>query len=552
MPKDGAIAANFDGVDDYVAIPNEANYDLTGRITIACWIKVDVWDVQWQAIVGKGDSSWRLMRDSNNGGVTFACTGLSTFRVASTVAVNDGQWHHIAGVYTGTQLLIYIDGVLNNSVNSSGTISTNNYAVEIERTQKLPDGNSTVQSTTWWFTTEHSGDQCPGHLQLGRSDGPLETRSSQRHHGDRFHYYAKQRHVCERCRVGIDWSVPGAGAAAASFDAINDHVTTANEYLYDIRGPITVAAWIKVNAFTVASQAIVTKGNTAWRLRRNGSTNQVQFACNGLTDTSVNSTSNVNDGRWHHVVGVYTGTALRIYVDGVLEASDASTGPIGITTHNVYLGENAESVGRYWNGAIHDVRIYSVALSASQVAGLYGLVGHWKLSETSGTSASDSTAFASNGTVSGTANWSTTCNGTGVFDFDGSSNYINVSNSTHLQPTSAVTIAAWIKGDSWAPEPMSTRSCVREKRIPAITHWRSLTAGSSCCWMEMTAQAFAGTRSCRRANGITLPACGMEPLPGSTSTACWTTRRPRAPVRSARTRGRFTLADTPAATDSTA
>src|SRR5688500_5700172 len=41
VPSDGAVAARFDGVNDYVAIPNEWLYDATGVITIAAWIKVN-------------------------------------------------------------------------------------------------------------------------------------------------------------------------------------------------------------------------------------------------------------------------------------------------------------------------------------------------------------------------------------------------------------------------------------------------------------------------------------------------------------------------------
>jgi hypothetical protein len=37
----------------------------------------------------------------------------------------------------------------------------------------------------------------------------------------------------------------------------------------------------------------------------------------------------------------------------------------------VCIGDNAEQPGRYWNGWIDDVRIYSYALGITQVEGLY-------------------------------------------------------------------------------------------------------------------------------------------------------------------------------------
>jgi hypothetical protein len=242
---------------------------------------------------------------------------------------------------------------------------------------------------------------------------------------------------------------PGAGEKAADFDGTNDYVNTANEYYYDLAGPMSVAAWIKVDSFTKQWQAIVTKGDTAWRLSRDNNNNGVTFACTGLSTLRVASVSSVNDGAWHHIVGVYTGSQLQIYIDGVLDNSVAATGVISQNAFNVQIGSNAGVAGREFDGKIHDVRVYSVALSAARISQLYGNIGHWKLSETSGTTAADSSPFARNGTLTGTANWSTDCAGMGVFDFDGSANNFSITNASHLQPTAAITIAAWIKGDAW-------------------------------------------------------------------------------------------------------
>jgi hypothetical protein len=450
VPSDGAIAATFDGVNDYVAIPNEANYDLTGAMTVACWIKVSSFTKNFQAIVTKGNTAWRLAREGTTNTVQFACTGLSTFKVVSVSSVNDGQWHHIAGVYTGSALQIYIDGALDNSVATSGTISTNNYAMEIGRNAEATgrefhgsiygamlyngalDGAS-IQAIYEW-------DGLLAHWKLNQTSGTVATDSSlSTNHGT----------YTNGVVLGSTGPYPGAGSDAANFDGVNDYVATANEYLYDLSGPLSVAAWIKVDTFTKQWQAIVTKGDTAWRLLRDDTNNGVTFACTGLSTLRVASVASVNDGAWHHVVGVYTGSQLQMYIDGVLDNSVASTGAISRNGYSVQIGRNAEVASKEFDGRIFDVRIYSVALSAADVAELYGAIGVWKLNETSGTTAADSSVFAKNGTLSGSANWSTDCGGLGVFDFNGSSNYISTTNASHLQPTSAVTIAAWVKGNSW-------------------------------------------------------------------------------------------------------
>jgi hypothetical protein len=246
---------------------------------------------------------------------------------------------------------------------------------------------------------------------------------------------------------------PVDGAISAKFDGTNDCVTVGTESYFDIAGSITVAAWIKVDAWTVQWQALVTKGDSAWRLQRDSLNNGVTFDCSGLTNGRVTSFASVNDGKWHHVVGVYTGSQLRIYVDGKLDNSVASSGSISLNNYPVEIARNAETGNRYFDGAMYEVRIYNRALSSADISYLClqgGPVGEWRLNQSSGASAPDTSIYGDNGAVSGTVSWTTRCDGTGAFDFDGASKYITVSNATQLQPTTALTIAGWIRGDAWS------------------------------------------------------------------------------------------------------
>src|SRR5262245_31157174 len=92
------LALSFDGVNDYVSVTNQ-NFNMTGVITIEAWIKVNAFDRPWQAIVTKGDSGWRLQRNSSSNSLAFGTTGSSNVELLGTRNVNDGQWHHVAAVY---------------------------------------------------------------------------------------------------------------------------------------------------------------------------------------------------------------------------------------------------------------------------------------------------------------------------------------------------------------------------------------------------------------------------------------------------------------------
>ncbi len=101
---------------------------------------------------------------------------------------------------------------------------------------------------------------------------------------------------------------------------------------------------------------------------------------NGGTNNIVKGTTAVNDGNWHHIVVASSGTAWKIYVDGVEEdltvSSGANNGNWFADTDgrdNIVIGALITSDGTsgYWDGEIDELRIYSVVPTAAQVYALY-------------------------------------------------------------------------------------------------------------------------------------------------------------------------------------
>jgi len=170
---------------------------------------------------------------------------------------------------------------------------------------------------------------------------------------------------------------PSAGRinGALNFDGNTNYVEIANEDIFDVTSRITVAAWIKVKAFDKWWQAIITKGDSSWRLFREGDSDTVSFHCDGVRSQQVpwataQGHSNVNDGQWHHVAGVYDGRRISLYVDGELDGSCEASGRIETNDYSVVIGDNAEQRGRQWSGLIDDVRIYDQALNADEIKSL--------------------------------------------------------------------------------------------------------------------------------------------------------------------------------------
>ncbi|MHC4106319.1 MAG: LamG domain-containing protein [Planctomycetota bacterium] len=169
----------------------------------------------------------------------------------------------------------------------------------------------------------------------------------------------------------VSW-VDGITGGALTFDGDGDYVDMAKDPAFDIKNQITVSAWVKVHAFDKDWQTIITKGDRAWRLQRNWNKNTLEFACSGLVVPGsdwgpVYGNTDVNDGHWHHIVGVYDQQNIYLYVDGNLDASATASGTIRINEEPVYIGENSQMPNRFWNGLIDDVRIYNYALSAEEI-----------------------------------------------------------------------------------------------------------------------------------------------------------------------------------------
>jgi len=218
---------------------------------------------------------------------------------------------------------------------------------------------SVVEGERWSFST---GDLV-GWWRLDESEGRIAADSSGRsHHGS---------------LIGNPQWQPGRIGGALAFDGQDDYALIKDMRDFNnITKEITVACWINIAKFDKSWQAIIAKGNRAWRLIRPQYGRSIEFACTGVNVPNsawgnVFGTSVVDDGQWHHLTGAYDGMQVRLYVDGVLDASIEGAGEINSTGDYVLIGANAGDAWNYWRGLIDDVRVYSYALTETQVKELY-------------------------------------------------------------------------------------------------------------------------------------------------------------------------------------
>jgi len=153
-----------------------------------------------------------------------------------------------------------------------------------------------------------------------------------------------------------------------------------------------------------------------FNLRADDGSDAVQFNVKeSSTGTDVvQTTATVTPGQWQHYCAVAAANDDRtVYLDaGNAGTSSTSRSPVVTGTligaHDQFGSTVGDNVDDYTNGKIDDLRVYNRALSANEVEELYnlppsynlGLVGHWRLDETSGMTALDSSENGNDGTYS--------------------------------------------------------------------------------------------------------------------------------------------------------
>jgi hypothetical protein len=185
--------------------------------------------------------------------------------------------------------------------------------------------------------------------------------------------------VIDSSRYGNDSNLMTALAAvegridgAREFNGTSDYVEFPSSAEFDITDAVTIAMWVKTNTIGDGlHKALLMKGEFTYGMRFTDA-NDLEFRIFSSGYHSVETpVTEAFNGAWHHVAGVYDGSALNLYVDGELMAATAHSGPINTdTNYYVNLGRNSQgdSNNRWWyGGAMDDVRLYSRALSQEEL-----------------------------------------------------------------------------------------------------------------------------------------------------------------------------------------
>ncbi len=240
--------------------------------------------------------------------------------------------------------------------------------------------------------------------------------------------------------------VDGKYGKGLKFDGDDDYINVNDDSSLNFGiGDFTLATWIKTTMdATTGYETIVGKVGPSpydFYLLLLNSNERIRFGVNdGTNFTYIYGTTNVSDGKWHHVAAVRrTATGkLEIYVDGQLDGTPGADtfGDIDTSGGNLEIGRDRGIVNRYFDGIIDEVRIYSHSLTQEEIQTemqssmpIIRTVASYSFEET-GQYVNDTHIWVKG--KSGSA-----------LSFDGIDDYVNISDSSSLDISGGITIEFW-------------------------------------------------------------------------------------------------------------
>jgi hypothetical protein len=161
----------------------------------------------------------------------------------------------------------------------------------------------------------------------------------------------------------------GIAGQAFSFDGIDNYVSILDSASLDITDAISIGTWIyrrdNGHRGILSKGAIPSDGVYELAIYQD----KFYFRLNGA-DLNMPSNAAIPVSTWTHVAGTYDGSIARIYINGVLDASQPYTAAINTDANPLNIGLYGNPTV-FFNGLIDELEIFNRALSSEEVAAIH-------------------------------------------------------------------------------------------------------------------------------------------------------------------------------------
>ncbi|MBI2326254.1 four helix bundle protein [Candidatus Collierbacteria bacterium] len=513
----------------------------TGQFTAEAWVNPTT-SAASKAILGKSEELRIFTDASGYAGCQIKVTTWQTAATATTNALALNTWSHVACAYDKVNLKIYVNGVqmASQALTSAPDDTANVFKLGQDDSASTPYANlagsaddfkfynyarsakqivedmlagpapRSLGAVGYWKLDEGADNTCSG----GTNDACNSGSGGSALDGP-------QTGMATPATSTSGWTNSGKFGKGLLFDGTDDKIAIPDNSYFTLPGDFTIQAWIKTTASggTILGSYTNT-GDIYWQFENSGGHPQLLYKATafGATQSILGAGKLINDGSWHHVVGIRDGSTLYTYVDGVLDNTATGKLTTSINPVNPTNIGNSTTPANYFTGTIDEVKLYHYALTADEIKLDYNRgstlvlgalsdnssyqinaanqeycvpgdttscvtpLAEWKFDEGTGTAAFDSTGNGVKGTLVNSPAWIAGKLGKAL-NFNGSNSYVTTTDQDALFNgiTTAMSISTWVKP---AAGSLSARRDIIQ-RAGAIGSINGATAAKDIWWFNL-------------------------------------------------------------------
>jgi len=360
-------------------ISTNASLEITGNITISAWIKASSAPT-FSTICGKFlDSTHKGYWLTFNGGkcgMYISTTGSNQTGEALSSTLSNDVWYYVTGTYDGSNIKIYINGKLENSIAQTGSIYSSTGDLAIGKLGSLSaDYFSGSIDDTAIFSRALSASEV-NELYQGMTLGEYLPNANTKL---LLHLNGNSTDSSGNNNNGTDTAITysqanGKFGMGAGFNGSTSRIVFSSTGVPKDNAARTVGCWFNPVALPTTSS-----GRGLVGIGTDGTLNLFNLALNNDAGTQqvgvllytqdLLANITLSTGTWYNLIATFDGTTLKAYLNGKEIASGART--LNTSSTAINLGSRAGAAGTFFSGAIDEVPIESVAWTPQQVAKYY-------------------------------------------------------------------------------------------------------------------------------------------------------------------------------------
>ncbi len=454
VPGIQGLALDFNGSSQYATIAPDPTLDITGEITVACWVYPRVVNTQnliKKAINGNTNGYELSLASSTSGSgpskFFFRFNQQSsgdTYRVNSTTNYPLNTWTHIAGTYDGSVMRLYVNGVLNNSVTGPAAIASNTLAVcfaaqpdagaSFKLNGRMDDARIFSRALSATEIAALADAAPPTVALLAPNGGEIWPVGS----SQTISWTATD--IIGVTAIDIEYSTD----SGASWDVVATGLANSGTFAWTVPTTPTPAARVRVAAYDAAGSTTSDASDTDFEIQAGGAPVVALDAPNGGELWPVGATRNIT---WtaSDDQGV-TAIDLELSTDSGSSWSDIAVGLANTGTY-AWLVPTTPTRAALVRVTAHDADLNSTSDTSDAVfaiADLASPLAYWPFEEGGGPEILDASALGNDGTLYGSPSWATGVRGQSLV-LNGSTQYALVPDNPSLDLTTGITLACWVK-----------------------------------------------------------------------------------------------------------